>query len=202
VTLGPGYFDRMYAQAADPWGLARRWYERRKYALTLAMLPARRYPDGFEPGCSVGVLTGRLAARCDRLLACDGSPAAAAAAARRNAAHPNVRIEQRSLPGQWPPGRYDLIVLSELLYYFGDADLADVLGRAAAALRPGGTLIAVHWRHPVPEHPRTGDQAHEALRRQRGLAGLAAYADADFLADAFTAGGTPPVSVAAAGGLT
>lgn len=202
MTLGPDYFDRMYAGSADPWELASRWYEQRKYALTLAMLTARRYGDGFEPGCSVGVLTGRLAARCDRLLACDGSAAAVSAAARRNAGLPGVRVEQRSLPAQWPPGRYDLIVLSELLYYFGDADLAAVLRLSAAALRPGGTLIAVHWRHPVPEYPRTGDQVHGALRCHPGLARLAAYEDADFLAEAFTAGAGPPASVAAASGLT
>lgn len=201
MTLGRDYFDRMYAESADPWELASRWYEERKYGLTMAMLPARRYGDGFEPGCSVGVLTARLAARCDRLLACDGSAAAVSAAARRTAGLPNVRVEQRSLPAQWPPGRYDLIVLSEVLYYFGDADLADVLRQAAAALLPGGTLIAVHWRHPVREYPRTGDQAHEALRRQPDLARLAAYEDADFVAEAFTAGGAPPASVAAADGL-
>jgi len=35
-----------------------------------------------------------------------------------------VRVEQRQLPGQWPAGDFDLIVLSELLYYFGDRGLA------------------------------------------------------------------------------
>jgi hypothetical protein len=27
------YFDAMYAWSADPWQLADRWYERRKYAM-------------------------------------------------------------------------------------------------------------------------------------------------------------------------
>src|SRR5579859_125831 len=35
-----------------------------------------------------------------------------------------VRVEQRQLPGQWPAGDFDLIVLSELLYYFADRGLA------------------------------------------------------------------------------
>ena len=144
------------------------------------------YRDAFEPGCSIGVLTAQLARRCDRLLACDGAAAAAvAAAATRNAGHRNVRVEQRSLPRDWPAGDFDLIVFSELLYYFGDDDLQDVLSRAAGALRPGGTLIAVHWRHPVPDYPRSGDDVHAAVSRQRGLARLAAYADPDFLAEAY-----------------
>jgi GlcNAc-PI de-N-acetylase len=39
MTLDPGYFRDRYAASADPWGLAERWYEARKYALSVAMLP-------------------------------------------------------------------------------------------------------------------------------------------------------------------
>jgi SAM-dependent methyltransferase len=201
MTMEPGYFDDMYAASPDPWGFTSRWYERRKYAITLALLPAARYRDAFEPGCSIGVLTSQLAGRCDRLLACDGAAAAVTEAARRNAAHEHVRVEQRALPQDWPPGRFDLIVFSEILYYFGDDDLAGVLSRAAGALAPGGTLIAVHWRHHVAEYPRSGDDAHAALGRQPGLARLAAYADPDFRAEVYRQGGEPPASVAQAGGL-
>ncbi len=55
MILEPAYFDQMYAASADPWGFTSRWYEKRKYALTLAMLPRERYADAFEPGCSIGV---------------------------------------------------------------------------------------------------------------------------------------------------
>ena len=57
VTLGAEYFDAMYQDAEDPWGFENRWYEQRKYAISLALLPARRYRSAFEPGCSIGVLT-------------------------------------------------------------------------------------------------------------------------------------------------
>ena len=40
MTVGPAYFEGMYAASPDPWGFQSRWYERRKYALTLALLPA------------------------------------------------------------------------------------------------------------------------------------------------------------------
>ena len=55
-----GYFERMYATSADPWQLQARWYERRKYAITLALLPYPRYRHAFEPGCSISVLTEML----------------------------------------------------------------------------------------------------------------------------------------------
>jgi hypothetical protein len=52
VTLPPSYFDAMYQAAADPWGFEDRWYEQRKYAVSLALFPAARYRSAFEPGCS------------------------------------------------------------------------------------------------------------------------------------------------------
>ena len=91
VTLGAGYFDGMYEAAADPWGFEGRWYERRKYAIALAMLPAERYRAAFEPGCSIGVLTRMLAPRCGTLLACDLAAAAVKAAVGRTSDLPQVR---------------------------------------------------------------------------------------------------------------
>ena len=61
MSLQPAYFDDMYAESPDPWGFRTRWYEERKFALTMAALPRRRYRRVFEPGCSVGMLTRLLA---------------------------------------------------------------------------------------------------------------------------------------------
>jgi hypothetical protein len=45
------------------------------------------------------------------------------------------------------------------------------LALSLTVLRPGGTtLLAVHWRHPVPGYPRTGDNVHEALVGARATA--------------------------------
>jgi len=202
MTLTTEYFDQLYATSADPWEFGTRWYEARKYAISLALLPAEHYGDAFEPGCSIGVLTGQLAARCDRLLACDGSAAAVHQAAARTARQPNVRVQRRVIPAGWPAGDFDLIVLSELLYYFAGHDLARVLDHAVAALRPGATLLAVHWRHPVADYPRTGDEVHEALAARAGLARLAEHREPDFLAEVYIRADGEPLSVAQAGGLT
>ena len=201
ATLPAAYFDAMYQAAADPWGFEDRWYEQRKYAISLAQLPAARYRSAFEPGCSIGVLTRMLAARCDALLSCDLAAAAVRAAARRVADLPHVRVEQRDLPRQWPAGRFDLVVFSEILYYFGDQDLRRVLASATAALEPEGTLLAVHWRHPVTEYPRSGDDVHRVLAAQPGLARLVCHAEPDFLAEVYIRTDGTPASVAQATGL-
>jgi protein-L-isoaspartate O-methyltransferase len=207
-TLDRGHFDGLYEQSADPYGFTSRWYETRKYAVSMAMLPWPRYRSAFEPGCSIGVLTAQLAGRCDALLSCDGSATAVATARERTARFPQVTVEQRLVPADWPTqgAPYDLIVLSELLYYLGDEDLARAAGLAMDSLAEGGTLLAVHWRRPVPFHPQTGDGAHAALARRPELTLLADHREPDFLAQVYLrapAGADPAeLSVAAAEGLT
>jgi SAM-dependent methyltransferase len=201
ATLGAGYFAQMYEAAADPWGFESRWYEQRKYAISEAMLPARRYRRAFEPGCSIGVFSSMLARRCDELFSCDLARPAVDAAAARLRQLPQVEVEQRMIPGDWPAGQFDLLVFSEFLYYFGDQDLPRVLDLGAAALCEGGTLLAVHWRHPVAEYPRTGDEVHAALAAYQGLGRLARHTEPDFLAEVYLRTDQAPQSVAQATGL-
>lgn len=201
MTVSASYFDGMYDRSPDPWGFTTRWYEARKHAITVAMLPRLRYRDVFEPGCSIGVLSDLLAPRCEHLLCCDVAASAVKAAEQRTAGHGHVEVQQRVIPDDWPEGQFDLIVLSEILYYFAGSDLDQVLGLAVAALRPGATLLAVHWRHPVAEYPRSGDDVHAALAARAELTRLARHTEPDFLAEVYLAGPDQQVSVAAAEGL-
>ncbi len=201
MTLDASYFRDQYAASPDPYGLAERWYEARKYAVTVALLPRERYDAAFEPGCSVGVLTAMLAPRCDSLLACDAVPDAVASARARTTGLAGVRVERRAVPGEWPPRSFDLIVFSELLYYFDDADLGQVLRLGIGALRPGGHVLAVHWRHPAPDHPRSGDEVHQRLADDTRLARLARYRDPDFTAEVYARADGDLRSVAQAGGI-
>lgn len=187
MTLPRSYFDSLYSDDADPWSLATRWYERRKYAITVASLDRSRYRRCFEAGSSVGVLSAMLSGRCDELVSADISAPAVRATRERldSAGHPDCRftVEQRALPEQWPPGSFDLIVLSEMLYYFASTELDAVLDRAVASLEPGGTLLAVHWRHPVTDYPLGGDDVHQRIRRRAGLTLLGEHREADFALD-------------------
>ena len=68
-----------------------------------------------------------------------------------------------AVPGDWPEGGFDLVVLSELLYYLSDDDRLRTVDLALGSLAPGGHLLAVHWRHPFAEAPTDGDAVHDAL---------------------------------------
>ncbi len=201
MSLGPDFFRDAYRGDADPWRLATRWYERRKYALTLAALTRPRYRSAFEPGCSVGVLTEQLADRCDRLLAWDLDPTARAQARARVADRPTAAVACGRVPGDWPAARFDLVVLSEVGYYLDPPDLARLVRRAHDCLEPGGEVVAVHWRHPVPEYPTTGDAVHDALLAHPGLHRLAGHVEDDFRLDVLVRVPPGPGSVAAREGL-
>jgi SAM-dependent methyltransferase len=161
-TLPADYFEALYAADSDPWKFASSDYEREKYAHTLAALPRPRYGRALEIGCSIGVLTELLAARCERLLALDAAAAALSQARRRCAGRAHVRFARMFVPGEWPPGEFDLILLSEVVYYLDAADVAALAARVCGALAPGGDLALVHWTG-VTNYPLTGDQAADAF---------------------------------------
>lgn len=179
----PGYFEGMYAGSDDPWHLAGNPYEQRKYALTVASLPRERYRRAFEPGCSIGLLTELLAPRCDGLVASDPVPEPLVAA-RARVPDPHVTFEQSALP-DWPDGRLDLVVLSEVLYFLSADVRAQVLALAVERLDADGHVVLVDWRHPFDEAACTGDEAHDEFRSSSRLTRLVQHVEDDFLLEVF-----------------
>ena len=167
-TLPPEYFDHVYHANRDPWNFESSPYEQAKYAATLAALPRPHYAEAFEIGCSLGVLTAQLALRCGHLLAVDVSEAALAQARARCAALPQVEIRLMRVPEEFPPRLFDLILLSEVGYYWSPADLARAAEQLIAALKPGGQLLLVHWTPPVDDYPLTGDDVHQFFLAKAG----------------------------------
>ncbi|MCB2379381.1 nodulation S family protein [Hymenobacter sp. BT635] len=166
-TLPAGYFDQVYQANEDPWQFETSSYEHEKYAASVAALPRPRYARGFEVGCSLGVLTEQLAPFCGHLLAIDIALAPLEKARRRCAQLPQVEFRQLQLPEQFPAGTsFDLVVLSEVGYYWAAPDLARVANQLLAALEPGGQLLLVHWTPAVHDYPLTGDEVHEFFLRQ------------------------------------
>jgi SAM-dependent methyltransferase len=191
TRLPDAYFDRMYAGAEDPWELSTRWYEQRKYGVTLALLPRRRYRHAFEPGCSIGILTELLALRCDQVTAVDVADVAVRTTdVRLRAAglRGQVTLARASLDDAWPPGPFDLLVLSEVAYYLEADALATVLRRECRGLQPGATIVAAHWRHAVADYPLTGDEAHAVIADTPGLTALGCYRDRDVVIEVFDNG--------------
>ncbi len=162
-TLEPDYFEDLYRSDPDPWRFASSPYEAEKYARTLAALGPDRVRSALEVGCSIGVLTEQLAARCDRLVATEASPTALDLARRRCAGATNIDFRLQPSPHAPLGGPFDVILLSEVVYYWDDADLADFAGAFERVLAPRGRFILVHWLGET-DYPKTADEAVNAFR--------------------------------------
>jgi SAM-dependent methyltransferase len=180
------HFETLYAQSDDPWDVRGAWYEQRKRAILLASLGKPRYRSAFEPGCGNGEMSAALAERCDRLLACDGAASALEAARRRvpDAAARGIRFETRRLPADWPlDDTFDLLVLSELLYYFDEGAIASMLAGAAANLAPDGELVLCHYLHDFGDRITPTAAVHAIADALPGLRRSLHHRDEAFVLD-------------------
>lgn len=165
ASLPPKYFRNIYARSDDPWGFRTSEYEDAKYRVTLDSLPRDRYGKAVEIGCSIGVLTERLAGRCDDLLGLDVSERALDQARQRCARLRQVHFDCMEVPHEIPEGPFDLIMISEVAYYWTRKDLEQAVTLFAARQEEGGQLVLVHYTPSVPDYPLTGDQVHDSGAR-------------------------------------
>jgi len=153
-----------------------------------------RYRRAFEPGCATGLITERLATRCDEVLACDSAARAVDLARERLARTPNVTVALGAIPEQWPDGRFDLIVLSEVGYYCDDIDA--LTSRVTASLTTTGSSA----RLPLAGIRRRSTRVRQPRSRALGhlLKPLVHHLEDDFLLDVWSSNGE---SVARADGI-
>ncbi len=158
------FFETMYAEREDPWEFASSQYERDRYAAIVRALGNRRYRRAFEPGCSIGILTAQLAMFCDHVEAVDISPTAASRACLRCENLTNVQILCRGLPEMIPNEEIDLVVFSEIGYYFSETQLSSLAMELVKRMTPEGTFLAVHWLGSSQDHVLDGDRVHSILQ--------------------------------------
>ena len=152
------HFARLYQADSDPWHFRTDPYEQAKYRHTCDVLHERRFASALEVGCSIGVLTRMLAPQCDRLLALDLVDQPLAAAARHCADQPWVEFQRMQVPEAWPERRFDLIILSEVLYFLTPPDIDRCVHRVVDSLLPGAAVLLVNWLGRSDD-PCSGDQA-------------------------------------------
>ncbi|MBW4662161.1 MAG: nodulation S family protein [Drouetiella hepatica Uher 2000/2452] len=162
-SLPPRYFEEMYSENPDPWQFETSEYEAKKYAATVAALPKPIYRSAFEIGGSIGVLTQKLADRCENLLSVDVSQVAQAKAIERCQNLSQVRFEIMQVPQQFPDEQFDLILVSEVGYYLSKQDLQTTQSHILNHLEIGGHLLLVHWTLYARDYPLSGDEVHDSF---------------------------------------
>jgi SAM-dependent methyltransferase len=179
------FFEAQYLASPDPWHFASSPYERDRYKATLGALSRATYRCAYEPGCSVGVLTAALAQRCERVIACDIAHGAVMSAQARCRHLSHVDISQRDAADGPPAGSFDLMLFSEIGYYFSATRLTAICGRMAHQLASGGEFIAVHWLGQSADHVLHGDVVHELLAESLPLEWLSGSRHAGFRIDSW-----------------
>lgn len=108
------------------------------------------------------------------------------------ARHCSVSVDQRMLPAGWPQQRFDLIVVSELAYYFDAAALVALAAAAHASLADGALLVLCHWRHDFDDRISSTAAVHAAFAASPRLRRRSCHLDDDFLLETFVVvPGTP-----------
>jgi SAM-dependent methyltransferase len=162
-TTSRDFFEHMYRTSRDPWSFASSEYEQKRYARILEFVPPDCFGNVFEPGCSIGELTVGLADRCGHVTAIDIAETAVESARERCQLLDNVDVLQGSLADDIPGGPFDLVVLSEIGYYFTEPELIGLGQRLASRIEPSGQLVAVHWTGVSADHVLSGNRVHQVL---------------------------------------
>jgi SAM-dependent methyltransferase len=163
ARVGAESFERLYGESSDPWDYHTSEYEREKYKRTLTALGSRPYRRVLEVGCSIGVFSKLLAARCDSLTAIDFSGRAVDLARERLRLVAGVEVRQASFPEEAPLGDWDLVICSEVLYYLDRSTFGTALDWLRARLQGGTVVLAVSWRGEGTHEPMRGDETHDLL---------------------------------------
>jgi SAM-dependent methyltransferase len=140
--------ELIYLENADPWSYKTSDYERRKYedGLKAALRWRKGKARVLEIGCSIGVFTRMLAGAFDEVTAVDVCQEAIALARETVAPAANVRFVRRDIRNLRLGLTYDVIFVSEMLYYLPKSAKAPVLAAIRRHLAPGGVVILVSGR--------------------------------------------------------
>jgi SAM-dependent methyltransferase len=140
------FFEGLWGPG-DHWDFDTSAYELAKYAHQLALLRGRRYGRVLEIGCGAGQFTRRLARRADRVVALDVAPSAIARARASGAVPGAVDYRVANIMDYDPhaEGPWDLVVMSETVYYLGwlypAFDLAWLAVQLCESTRRGGRFL-------------------------------------------------------------
>ncbi len=150
------FFERLWRQG-DPWELESSEFEQARYARQVAMLQGRRYERVLEIGCGAGAFTRSLAKIADHVVGLDIAEAAVAQA-RTRAPAGNVDFRLANVMEFDPvaEGPWDLVVMSETVYYLGWLysffDVAWLAFQLFSASRDGARLLLTNAEGDVGDY--------------------------------------------------
>ena len=161
------FFEALYSSApsGDPWDFDRSPDEQQRLDRVVEALGPGRFDRCLEIGCSTGQLTRRLADRATTVVAIDTSASAIDVARRTCAGLPGVDLRVGHVPDdlRTVEGVFDLIVVSDVGYYFSEDELDALIGELVDRAAPTATLLAAHWLGGSPDHVLDAATTHHVI---------------------------------------
>ncbi|MCK5932687.1 MAG: bifunctional PIG-L family deacetylase/class I SAM-dependent methyltransferase [Fulvimarina manganoxydans] len=160
----PSHFAALYADGGDPWHVRSSRYEAAKRADNCDQLKGRTYRAGLDIGCGEGHLS-RALIESGIALGVTGIDREGAIVERASAVHADLAsltFRSGSLPDDLPDGPFDLVVMSEVLYFLDEQGLSALATKVEKRLAPGADLLIVSYRGETGT-PLSGRQSHDLL---------------------------------------
>lgn len=139
-------YARCFTVRADPWDYEVTPFTLEKFQAAIEMLDGVRggirFQRAWEIGCAEGAITVRLAQICEHLTAVDFIPLALERARVRCQEFDHISFTKWDLEADQAPGRFDLIVITDVLGSLGGRRaIRRARDKVASALAPGGYLL-------------------------------------------------------------
>jgi SAM-dependent methyltransferase len=151
------FFEQRWRDG-DPWEVERSRLDQESYGRQLALLEGRRYGRALELGCGAGSFTRRLAQVADSVVAIDIAPSAIERALASSLDPAAIDFRVANIMDYEPraEGPWDLVVMSETIYYLGWLYPLFRIGWLASELfagtRTGGRFLMANTCGTVRDH--------------------------------------------------
>ena len=159
-------FEAKFRDNPDPWQTFSSRYEAAKREALRHVIGPGRHGRALELAAGNGSNTAMIANAALRLDVCEGTPSGTALIRHKFGADPRISVHCTDLAEPFPASRYDLIVISEVLYYLDDTAFARLARETARTLRPGGRLVLAHHGERFPDAARDGRTSHRHFLRR------------------------------------
>ena len=93
----------------------------------------------------------------------DANDTAIQLARQRLHTYPHVQVLQRIVPDNLPKQKFQLIVVSEILYYLNPTALVGT-DMVAYCIGTRGCILSCHWRTPISGYSFNGEDIHQYLK--------------------------------------
>jgi SAM-dependent methyltransferase len=153
-------FEEKFGTDPDPWNTWSAHYEAVKRDALAHMIGPGRYGRALELAAGNGSNTLMVASKALRLTVTEGTSAGAHLVEKAVRGRARVRVVRHDLAERLPGHAFDLIVISEVLYYLAPGPFLTLAREVERTLMPGGRLVLLHHGENFADRARPADTVH------------------------------------------